>query len=567
MFRKYGIVLGIGLSYFIGIFSVFHLRPSFLDIAIGLQMNITLAFTLGLGFFIYKNKAIELSVSSLTWVFLALLILIQPFLNSITYPDALIFPIIYCLILALVTIIIKQVIVNEEKGREFLCNSIAIILLFGGLFTKVILWLQLFSINVPFIADLGSNQPIGNIVQPNQTAFVICLAMVASLYLNEILTWYKKINFIILFGFAIGIAFTASRGGLLIMLGIPFLYALILNMPTKLRAIQWGISSIILAIGYGVGLYLFNQFVVGTSENALVRAMGAAGLASNNERILEQNLAYNLFSSHPISGYGWGNSLKGAFDYALQDNWFILAHHSHVFITQIAAELGLLGLLIFIPLSWILSKNFNFKMNAIQAFPVALVVVTLVYSMSEFPLWYLRFSLIFAIALSMIDPSALKMKAYYNSLLGSICIIISLTSIYYYKAYLEYNRYTELTFSDQLTTQQVNKLKDVFGYREYKEQLLYYSLTLDNHLLSQKISLGNRVITKIPAMVFLEKQAVYYALNNEDNKSLELYKKGCIIDYRKNCSLIEKNLKDNAKNNAENFGEIYSHFMIWKNSK
>lgn len=72
------------------------------------------------------------------------------------------------------------------------------------------------------------------------------------------------------------------------MLGIPFLYALILNMPTKLRAIQWGISSIILAIGYGVGLYLFNQFVVGTSENAIVRAMGAAGLASNNERVLSK---------------------------------------------------------------------------------------------------------------------------------------------------------------------------------------------------------------------------------------------------------------------------------------
>lgn len=567
MFKKYGVVSGIGLSYFIGIFSIFHLKPSFLDLAIGLQMSIILTFTLGLGFFIYKNKAIELSISSLTWIFLASLILIQPFLNSITYPDALIFPVIYCLILALTTIIIKQIIVNEEKGLEFLCNSIASILLSGGLCTVLILWLQLFSINLPFIADLGGNTPIGNIVQPNQTAFVLCLAMVASLYLNEVLPWYKKINFIILFCFAIGVALTASRGGLLIMLGIPFLYALILNMPKKLRAIQWGFSSIILSIGYGAGLYLFNQFVAGTSENAIVRAMGAAGQASNNERIFEQNLAYNLFSSHPVSGYGWGNSLKGAFDYALQDDWFILAHHSHVFITQIAAELGLLGLLVLIPLSWILYKNLNFKMNAVQAFPVALVVITLVYSMSEFPLWYLRFSIIFAIALSMIDPSSLKIKAYYNSFLGSICIIISLTSVYYYKTYLEYNRYTELTFSDQLTTQQVNKLKDVFGYKEYKEQLLYYSLTLDNHLLSQKISLGNRVITKVPAMVFLEKQAVYYALNNEDNKSLELYKKSCIIDYRKNCSIIEKNLKDNAENNAENFENIYNNFMIWNKSK
>lgn len=564
MLKNNFIIWGIGISYFIGIFSIFHLRPSFLDLAIGLQMSVVLAFTLAIGFFIYKDRSLEFSVGALTWVFLALLILIQPFINSITYSDSLLFPVVYCLELALITLIVKQIVSNEKNGRILLCNNIAFFLLTGGVLTVIILWLQLFSVHLPFIANLGDNKPIGNIVQPNQTAFVLCLAIVASLYLNKTLIWYRKINFIILFSFAIGIALTASRGGLLIMLGIPFLYALVINATTKSRIVQCTLTSIVMFLGYGIGVYLFNGFVNEGNENALVRAIGEAGLASNHERILEQNLAYNMFSSQPITGYGWGNSLKGAFDYALQDNWFILAHHSHMFITQIAAELGLTGLCILIPLSWILYKNINFKMDIIQAFPFILVVIILIYSMSEFPLWYFRFSIIFAIAISLIDPSQIKWKSHYNALIGIICLIIGIGSIFYYKTYLNYNYYTELTYTDQLNSKQVNQLEDSFGFTEYKEQLVYYTLPLDSHFLEQKITLGNRVLTKFPTMVFIEKQAIFYALNDEKQQSLELFKKGCLIDYRKYCSNIQENLQRNANSNPKVFMQIYSDFIKWQ---
>lgn len=565
MSKKYFIIWGIGFSYFVGIFSVYHLRPSFLDFAIGLQMNIILAFTLAFGFFVYKDKALELSVTCLTWIFLAFLILIQPFINTIVYPDSLIFPVIYCVELAFVSIIIKQIISNEKYGRIFLCNNIAFFLLFGGLLTKLIMWLQLFSIHLPFVAELGGNKPIGNIKQPNQTAFVLCLAIVASLYLYKTISWYKKINFIILFVFSIGVALTASRGGFLIMLGIPFLYAIIVDNTKKIKLIQWGLISLILIFGYIVGTFLFNNLVNSGNENALVRTFNAEGLASNNERILEQKLAFSLFTSSPFTGYGWGNSLKGAFDYALQDNWFILAHHSHVFITQIGAELGLFGILIFIPLVWILYRNFTFKMDAAQLFPVMLVAVTLIYSMSEFPLWYLRFSLIFVVSLSLIDPSSIKIEVPYNALIAVICLGASFSSVYYYKKYLIYNYYTELAYSDQLDTKQISKLDDVFGFLNYKEQLIYYSLPMDNHLLDQKILLGNRVISAFPTFVFIEKQATYYALNGEKNKSLELYKKSCVMDYGRNCFIIKENLLVNFKNNPSYFGEIYKEFAKWEN--
>ncbi|MGQ4638297.1 Wzy polymerase domain-containing protein [Acinetobacter junii] len=565
MLKKNFIVWGIGVSYFIGIFSIFHLRPSFLDLAIGLQMSVVLAFTLAIGFFIYKDRSLEFSVSTLAWVFLALLILIQPFINSITYSDSLLFPVVYCLELALITLIVKQIISNEKNGRILLCDNIAFFLLIGGVLTVIILYLQLFSVHLPFIADLGDNKPIGNIVQPNQTAFLLCLAIVASLYLNKTLIWYRKINFIILFFFAIGIALTASRGGLLIMLGIPFLYALVVNTTAKSRVFQCLLTTTVMFLGYAIGVYLFNGFVNEGNENAIVRAIGEAGRASNHERILEQNLAYNMFSSQPVIGYGWGNSLKGAFDYALQDNWFILAHHSHFFITQIAAELGLIGLCILIPLSWILYKNINFKMDIIQAFPFILVTIILVYSMSEFPLWYLRFSVIFAVAIGLIDPSQIKWKSHYNSLIGVICFGIGVGSIFYYKSYLNYNYYTELTYRDQLDTKQINKLEDVFGFLKYKEQLIYYSLHLDNHLIDQKISLGNRVLSGFPAFVFIEKQATYYALNGEKNKSLDLYKKSCIMDYGRNCFLIKQNLLVNVKNDPSHFSWIYNEFTKWEN--
>lgn len=558
--KKYLIVIGIGVSYLIGILSIFHLRPSFLDLAIGLQMSIIITFTLAFGFLTYKNKQIILSVSSLTWIFLALLILVQPIVNEIIYPDSLIFPVFYCIILAFSSILVK-IIINENNGREFLCKWLSVFLLVGGLVTVIILFFQLFSINMPFIANISNNtRPLGNILQPNQTAFVLCLGIVAILYLKELALYNRKFNILFLLVLACGIALTASRTGLIIMLFIPVIYNFIINEKSKVKNIL--LISFLLSVGYGIGLYLFNQFAFNSAGNTFFRL--ANDIKPIDERYSLQNLAFNLFTNSPITGYGWGNSLKGAFDYALQDNWFILAHHSHVFITQIAAELGVLGLIVLLPLCWIIYKNINFNMENVQAFPVIIVMISLIYSMSEYPLWYLRFSLIFAISISLIDPSIFKWKAHYNLPIAIIFIFTSFSSFFYYKEYLKYNYYTDLTYTDKLTTYQINELENVFGFRAYKEQLIYYSLPLDNHLLGQKISLGNRVISKVPAMVFLEKQAIYYALDNEKKKSLELFKKGCLIDYALNCSKIEGNLKRNAKDNPKIFGDIFVDFINWR---
>ncbi|WP_171494012.1 hypothetical protein, partial [Acinetobacter junii] len=176
-----------------------------------------------------------------------------------------------------------------------------------------------------------------------------------------------------------------------------------------------------------------------------------------------------------------------------------------------------------------------------------------------------RFSLIFVVSLSLIDPSSIKIEVPYNTLIAVICLGFSFASVHYYKKYLIYNYYTELAYSDQLDTKQISKLDDVFGFLNYKEQLIYYSLSLDSHLLDQKILLGNRVISSFPTFVFIEKQATYYALNGEENKSLELYKKSCIMDYSRNCFIIKKNLLVNAKNNPSDFGGIYKEFAKWEN--
>lgn len=561
----HALTVGLGIAYLVGILSTYHLLPSYTDLLIGLQVTTVLSFTLATFFFTYKNKMVALSLSSLTWLFLGVLIFIQPFLSQITYPDALVFPFLTCILLMFVSIMIKQMIANDIFTKQAVCRIIAIFLTIGGIATTIILLLQLFKVNIPFIVlSLLYDRPGGNVWQPNQAAFILCLAIVSVLYLKEEFIRFKKISIIfgsILLFLGVGIALTGSRTGMLIILGIPVLHFLIYGDSFKLRFKYYIIISIILAISYAIGTYILKQ-------HAGFAASGISRIAheSVNERMLLQHLASSLFLDHPITGYGWGNYTKGGLEHAVQNNWLILAFHSHVVVTQIAAELGMIGLLIFIPLAWIIFKNLSFKMNAPQAFAFMIVVVTLIYSMSEFPLWYLRFSMIFAICIVLLDPTSINLKSNYNFIFAGLSLIIFVCSIIYQKEYFNYYSHLNKIYNHQMDTQQIGQIKNVFGFNRYKDEFIFSSLALDNHYLEQKIALGNRVNSKTPSAEFLEKQAVYEALNRNNQRALILFKTKCILNYYKDCGEVERTLEEFSKKYPVYFTDIYRNFLTWKKS-
>lgn len=556
--------VGIGLAYLIGILSTHHIIPSYTGLFVGMQIVTVLSLTLLLTFIILRKNTLEMSVSTFTWLFLAFLILIQPLLNHISYPDHLVFPVVACILLAATSIAIKQVIAEKLENRMIICHLLAFFILIGGVLTGVTLWLQLFGVDVPFIAKVPvGSRPIGNVWQPNQAAFIVCLGIIAAMYMQEYL--HKKFMVLPALGIlfmASSIALTASRGGVIMMAGIPLLYGLITNHHFKIRFLKVFLFSTIMVIGYWIGIYVFNEHI-GSVKNALSRLTND----SVSERALLQQLAFTLFKENPVAGYGWGNYTLGGFNHALSNDWFVLTYHSHIAITQIAAELGVLGLMLFIPLLWIIYKNINFNMQPVQVFPVMVVALTLIYSLSEFPLWYLKYSLIFAVCLALIDPSSTKIKANFNCLAIALSGIVFVAVIFYQREYIKYNHMASMVYSDQVDSSSASQLSGMFGFTQYKDQFIYYTLPLDNVHLKEKISLGERVISKVPSMIFLEKQAVYYALDSDPDRSLELFKKACLLNYYKDCALLEKNLRSYAYSSPIVFKEIYVQFMQWKKEK
>lgn len=552
----------IGIAYLVGVLSYYHFIPATFDLLISFQMVTVVTIGLFVVFFAYRERSVVFSVSSLSWLFLMIVILMQPLINNIDYPDSLIFSISACMLLMLVTLIVKQVIIYEVNGRQKLSHIVAIFLLLGGLLTGVSLWLQLLGVKSKYLVGiLEGTRPISNIGQPNQAAFVLCLAIVAVLYLYKIYNKlkYRRIILAVIFLFlAVGIALTASRGGLMMMFGIPVLYAMIAEHSIKKRIFLWAACSLMLLIGYFVGLLIFEHYISGL--NAISRLAGAP----NVSRIELQQLAIMLFKENPLTGYGWGNFAKGGLVQVPQSDWLTLSQHSHFLFTHIAAELGTLGILFFIPLLWIVYRNINFYMTPTQSFAVMIVTLMLIYSMSEFPLWYLRFSLIFALCLALIDPSVIKVKSKYNIIFIFISIFLCMASIYYQKQYLKYFRYATDVYAQKLNTQQIGQIENVFGFTQYKEQFIYYSLPLDDLNLDQKIALGERVLASYPASIFIEKQGIFEALNFNSIKALQLFKARCIFKYRVDCDEMEQRLKYFAKAYPPFFEPIYPEFVKWR---
>lgn len=555
----------IGLAYLVGLLSYYHFIPATFDLLISFQMTTVATIGLLMAFFAYRERDVVFSVSSLSWLFLAVVILIQPLINSIDYPDSLIFSIAACGLLALVSLAVKQMVTSEVDGQQKLSHILAIFLLLGGLLTELTLWLQLFSVKSRYLVGiLEGTRPISNIGQPNQAAFVLCLAIIASLYLyaHYLRLKYRSVILIAALLFlAAGVALTASRGGLMMMFGIPVLYALIADHPFKKRILLWVAFSLTLLIGYGVGLFIFEQHISG------LNAISRLSEAPNVNRIQLQQLALALFEEYPLTGYGWGNFAKGGLVQAGHLDWLTLSQHSHVLITHIAAELGVVGLLVLVPLLWLIYKNIDFRMSPTQAFLVMVVALMLIYSTSEFPLWYLRFSLIFAVCVALIDPSTFKIKPTYNVLLIAFSALLCVTSIYYQKQYLKYFKYATVVYAQKMNTQQIGNIENVFGFTQYKEQFIYYSLPLDDLNLDQKIVLGERVLASYPASIFIEKQGIFEALNFNSAKALQLFKARCVFKYRVDCDEMEQRLKYFSETYPPFFDSVYPEFVKWRESE
>lgn len=569
------VLLVLSVAFLIGILSFEHVYPGDRDFNLGALQLVIISAGLALYIALSKyNENIRLSYMSLFWLIFALYLLIQIFLIDFDYPDE-----IYLLLgVSIFFFILSTVISNLSNiDKQYLVDGLTSFLILGcllELLTQLGHLYQLAFLYGDILLPIEYNgRPIGNIGQPNQLAYIYSLGLLASIYKISHLTYTKswvqhlRIGYysVAIGLFALGIALTASRGGIILLLFAIVTSSLLFYSEFLARIKALGVFSIVSILGFFFGSYLL------AANSQMVTA--AARLASGESkplRLYQLEQSWIIFQQQPVVGIGWGKYSTGVLENALNLPWFIYNSHSHMIFSQIATELGVIGLIIIVvPMLLVIPRRVFKLQYAYQKIALACVLITLLYSLSEYPLWYFVYLTIFVVFFSLIDFKVFNVnfnvvKKYTSVLVLSVMCVYA---FFGYKTYMKYSDVaTELMTGGDLINIQKNidsELPVFFGLSKHRNKLLYAMAGTGADNLNIKIELGNKVLSYENSFYFLIKQANYYVLSNDDKSALLLYKKACVYNFAEECNKVEETI---ASQQQDIHTSILSDFQTWRQS-
>lgn len=515
----------LGLSIFYGIVSFEHYSPSSSDFYINIK--VFFISCIGLSIFFYKRN-LNIYTINLFWIFIFLIFLIQPFLNKLTYVDGLIFPLSELILIFFISIAIK----NIKFKRKFITNfSIAILL--TSLILLITQFFHILKINLFvdfFKIPLQSVRFSGNIFQPNQAAFVFCLGCISALYNLKNLK-NNKIIYILIYFLSIGVYFTGSRAGFILLILSTLVYNIIINKFEKINLFKiYGFFSTVLG---GLSGYFFYSIILSGSENLKNRLSESFG----DPRLSLLKQSFLIIKDHPINGVGWKNFASTTVEYYNQLEVVGLIDNSHFIVTQLLAEFGLFGFFIILFYFILFVKGFK-SINKYSDFYILIIIISILfYSCFEFPLWYLRFFIIFSVFSTFFDKSEkviFQIKS--NVSISIFIVILSFFSVYY--GY----QYKKISYQYSYLLNKNNKsihVNNVFGFTYFNDLLLFQSMSLDNFMIDSKLVLAERVTKYVPSSSFLNKTGSLYLLNGDKDKALYYFKISCHYSVGKDCNKID----------------------------
>ncbi len=217
-----------------------------------------------------------------------------------------------------------------------------------------------------------------------------------------------------------------------------------------------------------------------------------------------------LIAQHPLYGVGWRNFSAARWNELSTPMLEPNMAHAHNLVLNLAVEFGIIGaLLILVPLVWALWSGVQAacrrRVLAHEWFVGALLLVISVYSMLEFPLWYLYFLLPFALALGFstgpvlaipIGRPARPAHIALASVAMAICFLIG----------WDYSRveksYTDAALSVRsdkpgaalVETRTVTEIALLTSIDLYAEMMFVRVLAPDGLLMAEKLQISERVV-------------------------------------------------------------------------
>lgn len=353
------------------------------------ELAAVIGLLLALVFLFVKREAIAQPKLVYLPIAILLMMLLQLLLQRV-YPYQISFPVLY-LGLATLAIFYGAAIARDGNATRMLCDVIAFAHLLAAFASVVMENFQVLGWDLrPFVMYIAVDgvaavRPFANIAQPNQLALLLCFGLAAIWWFRQ----RQKIHGGLAIAFAAvilwGLALTQSRIGWIIL---P-LFVIISGtglIGLRKESIVWMLGLLIL---YAAAVFFLPTISawMGFSSGSVIERIGG-----RSERTVLAQQAISMISSHPWLGVGWFGFGSAQVDIGANFTPTIYAEHSHNFILNIAAELGLpFAIMFFGGFSlWFIrtcgAKPLRMRPE-IGLFILFLIAVT-VHSLVEFPLWY-----------------------------------------------------------------------------------------------------------------------------------------------------------------------------------
>lgn len=550
-------------AFVYGVLTPQHLYPNSTDLYANLYVALILGF--GIGFAICLLRPTFVTQQVFYWLLALLVFLFQPVLHHLAYLDALIFPVASLLLCTVLAWVLSDL---NKQHRKILADILAYSLLVAGCLTVLTQLMQLLDWDKylhPYVFPRGGNRLVGNIAQVNQAVFVASMALATLPYFYY--TRPGKIRNVfylaIAFWLCLSFGFAASRGGLILGLAAVGSSVVFYAQAWKKRLTVMMVMLVLAVGGYALGTYWLNLWVAPEMS-----AVGRFVAGNQNMRLSQLAQAWHAFSNNPFTGVGYGMIKGYGIDHAEEIPWFTVAHHVHNIVGQIAAELGLFGLAIFAFFLSIVLRNLQWRgMQPEKGLAYAVLLLIGLYSLSEYPLWFLRFLMLVPICLALIDDKAKPIRWQPHISAVVLSLAVAFGAWFYIDRYHWYSAIYYYVSQEHLTNEErVKAFQDlpvVFGYHSYRDMMLYAIAEYDTAHLDAHIALGEQSLKVHFSQGMLVKQANLYVLAGNMQGAGKYYRAACVMDFSRECDKVIADLQANARENPAVFGKALADFSAW----
>ncbi|UDM15808.1 PglL family O-oligosaccharyltransferase [Vogesella sp. XCS3] len=255
----------------------------------------------------------------------------------------------------------------------------------------------------------------GHIGQRNQYAHYLTWGVIAAAWLLVSGQPARRWLWGAIAWLSLSIAFAGSRTVLLYAFALAIMagwwhWRLRVSQSAKMMRVMWLAVALIVAMQFALPLA---EKLLAPLLHGPVAASGLERLAANSDgmgarRLAEWGKAWIVFTEHPGYGFGWYQyasesvrlQMLPQFANAGVNSGLFANAHNLVF--QLLAEMGLVGTLCAVlGFTWAAWPYFGRRVEPVHLVPLAIMAVTLIHSMLEYPLWYLYFPAVMVMMLAL----------------------------------------------------------------------------------------------------------------------------------------------------------------------